>query len=105
MKWKFKVPCDAFFDDTAIAQALDGKMSGDPIDEEIGVYLGGDDWFPQNELLIDKTISFDFQMTELVPLWCYTKDKDSAKAVVDYIAYLTGDHPSDLYHRIIYSIK
>lgn len=104
MDWKFKVPCDSFFDSQSLAAALDGKMSGDDVDEEIGVYLGGDDNFPQNELCIDKTISFEFQMMEPVPLWCYAKTLDAAKAVVDYIAYNEGEHPADLYDRIIYPV-
>ena len=104
MEWKFKVPCDAMFDSGPMCQALDGKSSGDEIDEEIGVYFGGDDGFPQNELCIDKTISFEFQMMEDVPVWCYAKDLNSAKSIVDYLSLLTGENPHDVYDRWIFEL-
>ena len=102
--YKYKVPCDSFFESSSVAAAIDGKLSGDPIDEEIAVYLAGDDYFPQNELCIDKTISFEFQMSDPVGLWCYAKTRSAAEAIVDYIAYQQGEVPSDLYDRIIYEV-
>ena len=105
MEFKFKVPCDLMLDDTRFATAVDGKMSGDDIDEEIAVYYAGEDYFPQNELCVDKTISFEFNMADPVGLWCYAKDLDSAKAMVDYIAHEEGEVPSELYDRIIFEVQ
>lgn len=103
MKFKYKVPCDALTGHS-FNRVIDGKASGDDIDEEMGVYFGGDDYFPQNELCVDKTLSFEFQMDDPVVLWCYAKTKKAAKAIVDYIAYNQGEVPSDLYDRIIYEV-
>jgi hypothetical protein len=99
--YKYKVPCDALLS-ALPAEALDGKSSGDDFDEKIGVHLGGDDYFPQEELCTDKTISFEFFVGDPVGLWCYAKTKKAAEAIVDYIAHQEGEVPSDLYHRIIY---
>ena len=99
-KFKFKVPCDSFIDEID----FDGKSSGDDVDEIIGVAVGGDDYFPRRALLIDKTLSFEFLLTDLVGLWGYTKTKDAAKSLVDYIAHREGEVPSDLYDRIIYKV-
>ena len=104
MKFKYKVPCDEIFHLPEFGAVIDGKASGDPIDEEMGVHFGGDDNFPQGELCVDKTISFEFQMGDPVGLWCYAKTKKDAKAMVDYLAYLTGEVPSDVYHRWIFEV-
>lgn len=103
-EFKFKVPCDIMFNDPRGARVVDGKLSGDDIDEEVGVYFAGDDGFPQRELCVDKTISFEFDMSDPVGMWCFAKDIDSAKALCDWIAYELGEVPSDLYDRIIYEV-
>lgn len=104
MDWKFKVPCDAMFEMGPMSSALDGKLSGDDIDEEIGVYFAGDDGFPQDELCVRKTLSFEFQMMSAIPVWCYAKDLDSAKRMVDYLASHAGENPHDVYDRWIFEV-
>ena len=103
-EFKFKVPCDIMFNDPRGSQVVDGKLSGDDIDEEVGVYFGGEDYFPQRELCVDKTISFEFNMYDPVGIWCWAKDLAGAKAICDWIAYEAGEVPSDLYDRIIHKV-
>jgi len=97
--FKFKVPCDSFFDQIDV----DGLSSGDDCDDRILNALGNDPNFP-SYLVKSGDLSFEFQMTDLVPLWGYTKNKKTSEALVDFIANQEGEVPSELYHRIIYKV-
>lgn len=106
MKPKFKVACDEIFDPVYTMSTARGNLweSGSDVTGEVMVYKGGEDSFPQEEVIAGK-ISFEFSATDPVPLWGFASDMKSARALVDYLAWEAGENPGDVYHRWIHPVS
>lgn len=102
-KHKFKIACDEIFDQVYTMSTACGNAweSGTDVTEEVCVYKGGEDSFPQEEVGAGE-IAFEFSATDPVHLWGYAQNMKSARALVDYLAWEAGENPGDVYHKWIH---